>query len=213
MSIASRAAALACQSPLGASPWASACSPSIPLPPPPSLPPRRLGSRSKQQQRVSQLGRRGTAVWIWCCSHIVEVAGDQDGSKAATIGLLPQDVGNTPTVIFILQPSWPPVTPSVTSSKASWRDEEARLFSPGGPSPLAAPSREGGEGGYCDDRKDARQEVCLTLIWTPHTMNWCHEVQIHIMNNTFPFVSPFGRDFRITGSKGGGGKKILRGQR
>ena len=40
----------------------------------------------------------------------------------------------------VLEPSWPPVTPSVTSSKASWRDEEARLFSPGGPSPLGKPS-------------------------------------------------------------------------
>ena len=37
-------------------------------------------------------------------------------------------------------PSWPPVAPIVTSSKASWRDEEARLFSPGGPSPLGKPS-------------------------------------------------------------------------
>ena len=65
----------------------------------------------------------------------MEDAGDQDGSKAATIGLLPQDDGNTPIVDLYLQPSWPPVTPSVTSSKASWRDEEARLFSPGGPFP------------------------------------------------------------------------------
>ena len=40
----------------------------------------------------------------------------------------------------MLDPSWPPVTPSVTSSKASWRDEEARLFSPGGPPPLGKPS-------------------------------------------------------------------------
>ena len=32
------------------------------------------------------------------------------------------------------------MTPSVTSSKASWRDEEARLFSPGGSSPLGKPS-------------------------------------------------------------------------
>ena len=77
---------------------------------------------------------------LQCYSHIVEVAGDQDGSKAATIGLLPQDDGNTPIVLFLtFEPSWPPVTPSVTSSKASWRDEEARLFFPGGPSPLASP--------------------------------------------------------------------------